>query len=96
MHFHCEGSWEVNLCLTQSHSRGACHYEFMGIDEGVPPDDSSDTETASLSGDDGRGLILSLYWWLAVVPKSVLQPQRPTGQSESETCSISTSRTYDV
>ena len=44
-------------------------------------------------GSRGRGLILSLYWSLEVVPKSVLQPQRPTGRSEFETCNTSMSRT---
>ena len=37
-------------------------------------------------GSRGRGLILYLYWSLAVVPKSVLQPQPPTGRSELWTC----------
>eukprot|EP01043_Picozoa_sp_COSAG02_P009253 COSAG02_NODE_312_length_24941_cov_60.672611_1_plen_64_part_00 len=33
-------------------------------------------------GSRGRGLILSLYWLLEVAPKSVLQPQHPTGRGE--------------
>ena len=44
-------------------------------------------------GSRGRGLILSLYWSLEVAPKLVLQPQRPTGRSEFETCNTSMSRT---
>ena len=40
-----------------------------------------------------RAWILSLCWWLEVAPKSVLQPQLPTGRSGFETCSTWTSMT---